>query len=823
MKNFLIPMMFFGVLFMPLSIISQESDGIEEVIVTAEKKESNLQDVPTVIDVLTASQIEDMNITTTRDVDAALPSLIVNYNIDPFNASMRIRGIGTSQSDASLESDVALVVDGVYLNKSGLGLNDLIDIERIEVISGPQGTLYGKNTNAGVVNITTKTPLPGESDGFISYENGDFNSSRIVSALSFSVSDSTAIRLSASVNESDGYMTNITDGSSANGYDDSILGIKIYHQQNENLSYVFTHNDSSKDSTCCAVDSVPTSPQMAIAQSLGLGPINGLNYKDYTFSTSAGTPGFTLDSTLTSLKVDQERENGTLTLVLARNEYDSTRSWDGDHTAINFATVNTNNPGESFTTELRFSSNMIGNKEYTVGLFFSDSEYSEIGAGLDNRTIKIGNHFTPVWGAWLQSLQGQVASLQAILANPNAPAAAKAQAQAGLSQLLSPVPGTTTNVLQQVGGFLATTQEGDAIAQDMTWSDKTSAVFGRMTVHVSDSLRYTLGARYTNEEKEADLYANTMLVGTVGAQLAGMLGNPQLIGAPRQAVLGNAWPYSSFMQNVNEVFSRDDSSTTWSASIQKDLSEDIMIYASAATGYKAGGFNSTSGEDDMIRGYQPTETENFEIGIKSRFFDNKLQINATAFDMETEAQQYVTQRADGLGRLVANSTVPAERLGLDLNVVAKLRPNLTLNMSYLTIDDGAPAISSNAQNRLTPDDAYTVGLSHFFPLGNGNVFSRIDYSYDGSYEYTSLPSRSPQWLAVSAPSAYPEFARASDNEFLNYKIGWRNDNLELAYSVKNATDNHYIRLILQRSGVSGVNGLTYGTPEYHNFSIKYNF
>ena len=128
MKNFLIPMMFFGVLFMPLSIISQESDGIEEVIVTAEKKESNLQDVPTVIDVLTASQIEDMNITTTRDVDAALPSLIVNYNVDPFNASMRIRGIGTSQSDASLESDVALVVDGVYLNKSGLGLNDLIDI-----------------------------------------------------------------------------------------------------------------------------------------------------------------------------------------------------------------------------------------------------------------------------------------------------------------------------------------------------------------------------------------------------------------------------------------------------------------------------------------------------------------------------------------------------------------------------------------------------------------------------------------------------------------------------------------------------------------------
>ena len=134
MKNFLTSVVFFGVLFSPLSIISQESEGIEEVIVTAEKKEANLQDVPAVIDVLTASQIEDMNISNARDIDTALPTLIVNYNIDPFNASMRIRGIGTSQSDASLESDVALIVDGVYLNKTGLGLNDLVDIERIEVL-----------------------------------------------------------------------------------------------------------------------------------------------------------------------------------------------------------------------------------------------------------------------------------------------------------------------------------------------------------------------------------------------------------------------------------------------------------------------------------------------------------------------------------------------------------------------------------------------------------------------------------------------------------------------------------------------------------------
>ena len=141
MKNLFNSALFFGILFAPLSLIAQDSDGIEEVIVSATKTEANAQDIPMVVDVLTATQIEDMNITTARDIDSALPTLIINYNVDPFNASMRIRGVGTSQSDASLESDVALVVDGVYLNKTGLGLNDLIDIERIEVLQGPQGTL----------------------------------------------------------------------------------------------------------------------------------------------------------------------------------------------------------------------------------------------------------------------------------------------------------------------------------------------------------------------------------------------------------------------------------------------------------------------------------------------------------------------------------------------------------------------------------------------------------------------------------------------------------------------------------------------------------
>ena len=165
----------------------------------------------------------------------------------------------------------------------------------------------------------------------------------------------------------------------------------------------------------------------------------------------------------------------------------------------------------------------------------------------------------------------------------------------------------------------------------MTWFDETTAVFGRMTVHVSDTLRYTLGARYTSMTKEADLYARTMLPGTVSPQVAAAFGMP-IAGLPRQAVFEDLWPFNSFLQKVDDKFSRDDNSTTWSASIQKDLSENIMMYASAATGFKAGGYNSTSGEDDMQRGFDKTETTNLEIGIKSRpRFDTNFKISCFCF------------------------------------------------------------------------------------------------------------------------------------------------------------------------------------------------
>jgi len=797
-------------------VIAQDNLAIEEVIVTAEKREANLQDVPMALDVFTASQIEDQNIDTVRDISSYLPSLIVNYNIDPMFASMRLRGIGVSISDTALESDVAFIVDGVYLNKTGLGLNDLVDVERIEVLYGPQGTLYGKNTTAGVINVTTKKPVPGDANAYVEIESGDYNHTKILAAATMGLSDNLALRLSANVNENDGYMTNMTDGSSANGTDDSTVSLKLSYD-NDVSSVYFTHTDTSKNSSCCAVDSIYTQSPVILAGVSALGaPAGALadtEYNNYEYRSTPGIPVFNLDSDLTSLKIDTELENGTLTLVMATNDFNTYSSNDADYSHLDMATIHSEKYGDSMTIETRFDSNLINNREYTFGTYTYTAEVGEKGIGDNEYFFAIGTDFDAVLNATVAGLTQQITQLGTLVAQ----------------NLATPVQIATLGALQgqaqALGGLNGFVDGGDGISQHHVWSDDSFAVFGRVTTYIDETLRYTVGLRYTSEERQGDMYTKTITPGyiTVAPAIAAALQQPALAGATvaRQLIVAPNWPLNAVSQDVDAVFSRDDSSTTWSLSVQKDIKEDVMLYARAATGYKPGGFNSTFGLTADTRGFDKAESNNLEIGIKSRLLDNRVQFNAAIFDFEVEGQHYITQDASGLGRVVGNATVPSERLGFEASVIAKILPNLIFNAGLTVIDDGDPAPETNAENRVSPDDAYVLGLSYFQPFMGGKLFSRLDYTYDeGNYQNSSQPLGTSGWSGVPG---YPEISQPIEVENLNFKLGWTNDDFEVAYSIKNATDEKHVRLVLTTSGVSGLNGMFMNSPQIQTVSLKYNF
>jgi len=148
---------------------------LEEVLVTATKREQSLQDIAVTVNAFSAETIQEAGINNASDLSVLTPSLNINTNLSPFNARLTIRGIGTAQTDPALEPSVGLFVDGVFLGRSGLGMSDLTDIERIEVLQGPQGTLYGKNTNAGAVSIFTRAPNLEEFEGYVETTVGDYD------------------------------------------------------------------------------------------------------------------------------------------------------------------------------------------------------------------------------------------------------------------------------------------------------------------------------------------------------------------------------------------------------------------------------------------------------------------------------------------------------------------------------------------------------------------------------------------------------------------------------------------------------------------------
>ena len=179
---------------------------LEEVIVTATKRAESLQDIPVTVNALSESTIQEAGVSDLSDVAALVPALTVSRNLSPFASAIRIRGFGTSQNDPALEASVAFILDGVYMGSSGLGMSDLTDVERIEVLQGPQGTLYGKNSNGGVVSVTTKSPNTEETEGYVEASLGDYSLQRYVGTVTGPINDSMAYSLSGSWHERDGWL-----------------------------------------------------------------------------------------------------------------------------------------------------------------------------------------------------------------------------------------------------------------------------------------------------------------------------------------------------------------------------------------------------------------------------------------------------------------------------------------------------------------------------------------------------------------------------------------------------------------------------------------
>ena len=719
-----------------------QTNALEEVVVTATKRAQSLQDVPMAVNAFNADTIETAGINDAGDLAILTPALNINVNTNPFAARMVIRGVGTAQTDPALEPSVGLFIDGIYLGRTGLGMSDLTDIERIEVLQGPQGTLYGKNTNAGAISVITKKPSFEKSEGYIEASVGNYSMNKLTASISGPLTQNLAYRLSGNINQRDGYYDN-SAGVDFNDADDWNIQGKLQWEPTESLSILLSGSRVERDTTCCGADAVQDESVNNELVAQGLSPDSNDPY-DYNVQSNADNR-FAMESDLLSMTIDYDTGWGAIKSITAWNDYSYRVDQDPDRSELDILTLsNDKYSGDSFSQELRFTASPSDNVDYMLGVFYLEQNTKR---GGDEPFVFIGDDIITIGSQ---------------------------------QDLPFPLP------------FNFLVQPGDSLTVDMDQDAETIAFFGQGTWHIGDQWHITGGLRWSDEEKKSDLFSQTYSTAF----------SYQILGA-------------SFLDSVSTpidaTLERSSDNVDWMLRAALDIGDDSMVYASAGTGTKSGGFQTVNGAADD-REFDDEDTTTYELGVKSTLMDARLRINAAAFYSEIENFQAQRQLETGIGTYVSNES-KVETSGVDLQVQAAPMPNLVLSAGLLymhkyEITDGP---EKGADLPFTAEFSGTLAATLVFPLGDGGVYWRTDYSYMDDH------------VTNVASAAQLRDADYDNRNLVNSKLGWRNDSWNVSIWGKNLTDDKYAMQTAAPFLVSGMDAYFLAPPRTFGATVRYTF
>jgi iron complex outermembrane receptor protein len=613
---------------------------VDDIIVTAQKREQNLQDVPIVVTTLSQETLENAGVHDIKDLQILTPGMTVTSTSSEASTTVRIRGVGTVGDNPGLESSVGVVIDGVYRSRNSVGFGDLGELARIEVLKGPQGTLFGKNTSAGVINIITEAPsfTPG-FNGELTF--GNYGQMGAAGSVTGPITDTLAMRLYAARRVRDGFNdVNTGDGpriltDDANQDFGTVRG-QLLWLPNDNTSLRLIADYSKRDEYCCAGVQLRTGPTYPFVDGLSTGtgqtpPASG--YGPLPFSRTAFAnrdTGQEVEDKGVSLEVNIDMANGvTLTSVSSARDWSSSLGQDVDYTGADIAyRVNDGEYGyrvKNLTQEFRLAG-ATDRVDWLVGLFATKEDIDR------NDSWYFGADYTP----FLSFL------LSAGLAGGGAPFP------------ISPSTiGCYTRVAQTAGGLGACLGTGGASSgggigftvgqgyRDTYQQGSTSyAIFTNNSWHVTDAFDITLGLRYTMDDKSLDGLQHNINgnSNTCNATLANAGAIGTVLGAGASTIIGTIclpWANSAF-ENRTVTESHNDGELSGTIKASYRLNESIMVYGSYARGYKSFGYNLDrvqSGITPAASLLFPSEiVDSYEAGIKTTLFNRTVLLNATYFD-----------------------------------------------------------------------------------------------------------------------------------------------------------------------------------------------
>ncbi len=751
---------------------------LEEVIVTAQKRAESLQDVPISVTAIGRKQIQDAGI---PDM-TALADYVPNLHIATaaVNTNIYMRGVG-SGNNRGFEQSVGMYIDGVYMGRGRQYRAGFLDIERIEVLRGPQGTLFGRNTVAGAVNITTASAEVGaETSGDIMYSAEENGGQWVQGYLSGSLSDTFAARLAYSYRENDGYIENTFLNEKEGGKTDEGMRLSLSWEPSDTLSikakiskfegdrtgsnsatqrYLSPEqrasevpNASAFAATAYAINDM-FYPELAIAATQEF-----TTYKDDNYGRSkADGIGISLrpdssEDTVDNavLQIDWDVAGGVLTSITAYSGYEYIDDVDVDWLPLQFIARYDNHDFDQASQELRFASDTGGAFDYVVGGYYDDSSLKMQGR------VTVDTNFDGLFPLF----------------------AARAN---GFPDAAAPfMPQNLLAVLTQ-GAYSANQISRN---HDYFLDSESYALFAQGTYSISDSLRVTAGLRYTEEKK--DVFSTQRL----GDSNGGIDGQGSLY-SPVLSIVQST-NFNTYQYDYTE--SRTTDAWTPSVTLEWDVSDSSMLYMSYSEGFKSGGFSAaddgepagltvgqisygtvfTEANDDFE--FEDETVDAIEIGGKHELLDGSLRINWAAFYTEYDNLQTSIFKGVGFGVKNAGS---AEVQGVEVEALWQATDNLRmgLNLAILDATYGSFKDAPCDAIQLDFDPACgTPGADTSNDLTGEKTLYASDYSGSLMFDY-NRPVGNNEFFVSGELNFRDKYNSNGDNDPYDQIKGWEKVNL----------------------------------------------
>jgi outer membrane receptor protein involved in Fe transport len=575
----------------PAAALAQEQGQAEtasggDIIVTATRRAQALSDVPIAVSAISGEQLANSGTTDIRALNQLAPSLLVSGATSEVNFSARIRGVGTVGENPGIESSVALFIDGVYRSRTGTGLSELGEIERIEVLRGPQGTLFGRNASAGLINVVTKKPAF-ENYVYAAGTYGNYNQMRLEGGVNYElVEGKLAGKIEGVWNKRDGFVEDVVSDRSFNDRDRWLLRGQLYWEPSADVSIRLIADYAKHREQCCAAAvgearSLARDPQGNVVQlpNTLLPILRGLGsqIQPGELFKVAISPNRDFRSDIDqwgiSGEVNWNLGFGSLTSITAYRDFDGVQGQDSDFNNIDFwGRSDLNRRFKTFTQELRLQGTLFEDRlDWLVGGFYSDEKLrvtDNIAFGADSERYGDCLVVSGIAPTTLNPALPRCTTLPATVW----PGYAGLAAATGTSRM----PGTGVGP----GAYFQ--------HNSTNWALFTHNVFDI----VPDRLSLTVGARYTHEEKTLDSVFNN---------------TNNLCAALRNAASGAASVPCAINGTAGPGFREGDPGTKvsegeWTGTVVLSWKpvDDLMVYASWARGYKAGGFNLDTSAVDIV-------------------------------------------------------------------------------------------------------------------------------------------------------------------------------------------------------------------------------